>query len=144
MAYQPYESSRNICKGTVAVNLIFTRTNIFSIKLSQKSQSAHQEWKQGCKRSHDSVHTLDTPCNVIQEPYFRLRSPWESLNVQGPPVYCQDHFKPSVIFFEVMLSQICYFYKMVTQNISRTHEGKQVVSEKKNPICYCSRSNQMP
>ena len=33
---------------------------------------------------------------------------------------------------------------VVTQNMLRTHEGKKVFSEKKNPICDYSLSNQMP
>ena len=35
-------------------------------------------------------------------------------------------------------------YKMVTQNMLRTHEGKYVFSNEKYPICHYSRSNQMP
>ena len=37
-----------------------------------------------------------------------------------------------------------YLYKMVTQNMMRTHEGKMVCSDKKYLICDYSGSNQMP
>ena len=45
-----------------------------------------------------------------------------------------------------------YLYKMVNQNMLRTHKGKLALSEKnkglfgenKNPIYDCTRSNQMP
>ena len=33
---------------------------------------------------------------------------------------------------------------MVTQDMLRTHEGKQVFSNKQYPNCDCSRTNQKP
>ena len=35
-------------------------------------------------------------------------------------------------------------YELVTQNMLRTHEKNRSLRRKKNPICNCSRSNQMP
>ena len=35
-------------------------------------------------------------------------------------------------------------YYILTQNMFRTHEGKQAFSEKKYPICDCPRSHSMP
>ena len=37
-----------------------------------------------------------------------------------------------------------YLYQVVTQSMLRTHEGKEDFTEKKHPICDCSRTNQMP
>ena len=37
-----------------------------------------------------------------------------------------------------------YLYQMVSHNMLRTHEGNQVFSDKKYPICDCSRTNPKP
>ena len=56
---------------------------------------------------------------------------------------CKPTFNTIVICSRYQIIMAWHFCQMVTKNMLRTHEGKQVSPEIRYPIGYCSRSKQI-
>ena len=67
------------------------------------------------------------------------------LSLNDKTNHCSSYYVDKIVllFLNSVVSQDTDIFKMVIQNMLRTHTGKYVFS-RENPICDCSPSNQMP